>query len=167
MRKLGRQEQEAAEVQPVGEVVEAGERHVGRADHQRDQVVAQTGEGERTEEDEQHDRAVHREQLVVDVLGHEVVVRHDELGADALGQQPGEQEPDKRRDQVVEADLLVVGAGDVFDEAGRAGPGHDLHQCRLGGDHPLFGAILDEGHELLVTPAVVVEPGICFAYQAW
>jgi hypothetical protein len=69
------EDQEAAQVQPVGEVVEAGEGHVRRADLERDDVVRQA-EGEGAEEDEQHDRAVHREQLVERVEGDEVVVRH-------------------------------------------------------------------------------------------
>jgi hypothetical protein len=48
------------------------------------------------------------------------------------------------------------------------GPGDDLHQIRLGLDRRqmVLGAILDEGHELLDTPAVVVDPGFCWEYQA-
>jgi hypothetical protein len=89
-QKPGRHEEEAAQVQPVGEVVEARKRHVGRADHQRDQVVAQSRERERSQEHEQHDRAVHSEQLVEHVLGHECVVGDDQLRPDAFSQQAGE-----------------------------------------------------------------------------
>ena len=53
----------AEEVQPVGEHVEARERDVGRTDLQRHQGVGEAGEQWGGEE-QQHDRAVHREQLV-------------------------------------------------------------------------------------------------------
>ena len=52
------------EVEPVGEHVEPRERHVGRADLQRHERVGEGGE-QRRREQQQHDRAVHREHLVV------------------------------------------------------------------------------------------------------
>ena len=54
----------AEQVEPVGERVQARERHVGRADLQRHRHVRESGE-QRRREQQQHDRAVHREELVV------------------------------------------------------------------------------------------------------
>ena len=56
----------AEQVEPVAQRVEPRERHVGRADLQRHEVVREP-ERERHEEQEHHDAAVHREQLVVRV----------------------------------------------------------------------------------------------------
>ena len=54
-----------AQVQPVRQGVQPGERHVGRADLQGHDVVGQTAEGEGAGEQVQHQAAVHGEQLVV------------------------------------------------------------------------------------------------------
>ena len=56
---------EPLEVQPVRQGVQPGERHVGRADLQRQDVVGQPAEGEGSGEQVQHQAAVHGEQLVV------------------------------------------------------------------------------------------------------
>ena len=54
----------AEQEEPVGEHVQPRERHVGRADLQRHDHVGEADE-QRRREHQQHDRAVHREQLVV------------------------------------------------------------------------------------------------------
>ena len=60
-------EQQAAEQEdPVAERVQPRERHVARADHERDQVVEEH-RAQRHDREEDHGRAVHREQLVVRV----------------------------------------------------------------------------------------------------
>ena len=64
VRKPDEHREAAEQVEPVRERVEARERHVAGADLQRHEVVRQA-EGERPEEQEQHDAAVHREELVV------------------------------------------------------------------------------------------------------
>jgi hypothetical protein len=142
--EAGAHDHEATEVQPVRQVVEAGERHVRRPDLQRDDVVGQT-EGEGAQEDEEHDRAVHRQELVVDARLDEVVVGDDQLAAHHLGHEAGEEEADESRHHVVEADLLVIGARYELDQTGRAGPGHDLGELLLG-EPSACGAFLDEGH---------------------
>ena len=75
--------------QPVAEGVEPRERHVAGADLQRHEVVGQP-EGERADEQQQHDRAVHREELVVDVRAHQ---RTDRAGPAA----PASPRPSRRR----------------------------------------------------------------------
>ena len=66
--------------------------------------------GERgDDEQEDHQRRVHREERVVG-RGREVLqARRRQLGADALGQHPADDEEDERRHQVLDADHLVVG----------------------------------------------------------
>jgi len=75
-RAVGGQEpaddDEAAEqVKPVGQRVEPRERDVRRADLQRDDEVREA-EGERRCEQEHHDRAVHRYELVVLLVRHQL-----------------------------------------------------------------------------------------------
>ena len=70
----------AEQVQPVRERVQARERHVARADHQRHEEVAEPGE-DRHDDEEDHRRAVHRHRAVVGVLRQEVLVRRRELRA--------------------------------------------------------------------------------------
>ena len=54
-----------AQIDPVREGVHPRERHVPRADHQRDQVVPERPRGHRDHEQEDHRDPVHREHLVV------------------------------------------------------------------------------------------------------
>ena len=64
----------AEQQQPERQRVEPRERHVARADHQRHEVVAEAGH-HRHDEQEDHRRPVHREQLVVVLGGQQRVVR--------------------------------------------------------------------------------------------
>ena len=94
--------------QPVRERVQAWKRHVGRADHQRDDEVREAREG-RDHEQEDHQRGVDRDEAVV-LLRIEVLrARLRQLGAeDHRHQAPGEEEED-RRHEVLDSDHLVVG----------------------------------------------------------
>ena len=73
----------AAQVQPVRQGVEAGERHVGRAHLQRQDVVGQPAEGEGPGEQVQHQAAVHGEQRVVLLEAQQRAVGAGQLRADA------------------------------------------------------------------------------------
>ena len=64
VRKPDTVDERAEQVQPVGEGVQPRERDVGRADLQRQHQVGER-EHDRRREEQQHDRAVHGEQLVV------------------------------------------------------------------------------------------------------
>ena len=139
----------AAQEQPVGEGVEPGEGHVGRADLQRHQVVGHA-EPERAEEQEQHDAAVHGEELVVGLQAHEVVVGHRQLDPHEHRHGAGDQEHDEARHHVVEADLLVVGTGQVGEEPLALRPGDDLDQAAFRG-LVLRGPLLEQGHRDLLT----------------
>jgi hypothetical protein len=84
------------------------ERHVLGADHQRQHEVAEDGRHGGNQDEEHHHDAVHREQLVVGVRRPEITGRRRELGADAGGERAAEHERQRTRDQVHQADALVV-----------------------------------------------------------
>ena len=71
-------------------------------------TLARPGEG-RDDEQEDHQRGVHREQAVVGARREVLVARRRQLGADALGQRAADQEEDEGRAQVLHPDHLVVG----------------------------------------------------------
>ena len=60
---------------------------------------------------QQHQRAVHGEQLVVLLIGHDVLVRAEQLDPHDQRHDPGAQEEEERGDQVQVPDDLVVGRG--------------------------------------------------------
>ena len=94
--------------QPERERVQPRERHVGRAEHQRDDVVAEPGE-RRDHEQEDHQRRVVRDQDVERLRVEELVARLRELGAEEHREHAADAEEDDRRDDVLDADHLVVG----------------------------------------------------------
>ena len=104
----GVEDDAARQQQPEGQGVQAREGHVARADHQRQEVVRQAGH-HRHDEQEDHRRPVHREQLVVDFGRHERVVRRPELQADHQRLDAAEAEEHERRDHVHDPDALVIG----------------------------------------------------------
>ena len=107
-----------------------GKRHVARPDHERDQEVAERPGQERDDHEEDHDRRVHREQLVVELRRHLVAERGvgpeqpaqdrhrlpgpGQLPADGHRQQAAEHEEDQAREQELDADDLVIGREDVL-----------------------------------------------------
>ena len=104
----GQDDQPAEQEQPERQRVEPREDHVRRADLERHEVVRQRRHG-RGREQQHHDRAVHREQLVVALLVDQLEPRHRELAADHEREQAAEQEEPERRCQVQQPDPLVVG----------------------------------------------------------
>ena len=111
------QEREPSEEeQPVGHRVQARERHVVGADHQREQVVPEARE-DRDDDEKDHRRSVNREELVVAVARDEVLVRRRELRTHEQRHDPAGHEEEQRRGDVEDPDPLVVGrrqpAGDA------------------------------------------------------
>ncbi len=104
----GHDHRAAEEEQPVGEGVEPRERHVGRPDLQRHDVVREA-EQDRRRVQQQHDRAVHGEQLVVLLDREDLQARPGELGAHQQRHQSADQEEAERRDQVEDPEVLGVG----------------------------------------------------------
>ena len=106
--EAGEQDQSAEREEVVAEQVQPRERHVGGPDLQRQQLVGEADE-QRGGEQQQHDRAVHREQLVVLLVGQDVLVRAHELDPDQQRHDPRAAEEEERGNQVHVADHLVVG----------------------------------------------------------
>jgi len=103
-----REEDDAAhEEEPVRQGVEPREGDVARADHERDEVVAEARQ-DRDDEEEDHRRPVHGEELRVAVLRDEVVLGLRKLQAHEQRHQPGGEEEAERGDDVEDADPLVV-----------------------------------------------------------
>jgi hypothetical protein len=106
-----------------------GEGHVARADHERDHEVAKRPRQERDDHEEDHDRRVHREELVVKLRRHLVperrirpqqpaqdrhrLPRPGELPAHRHRQQSADDEEDQAGEEKLDADDLVVGREDV------------------------------------------------------
>jgi len=87
--------------------VQPGEGDVGCADLQRHDVVGEA-EHDRGRVEQQHDRAVHGEQLVVLLVAQELQARPGELGADQQRQGAAHHEEREGGDQVEDRDLLGV-----------------------------------------------------------
>src|SRR5699024_8520322 len=107
-----RQEDDATEAeQPEAEGIESGEGDGGGADLQRDDVVAEADHDGGAEE-QQHDRSVEREHLVVLLVRQELQARQEQLGADEQGHQSRDEEHDEASDDVHQTDRLVIGRGE-------------------------------------------------------
>ena len=78
----------------------------------------------RDDEQEDHHRGVHREQLVVDVLvGEELEAGLGELRPDDEREDPADEEEDERVDDVHDPDLLVIGRRQPLVQAAPVGGG--------------------------------------------
>ena len=115
-------------VEPVRQGVQAGERHVGRADHERHEEVAEPGE-DRDDDEEHHPRPVHRDDLVVGVARHDAAVGVRELRADQQREEAGDGEEEPGGRDVEDPDPLVVD-GDEPARHAAALPGGDRSAAR-------------------------------------
>ena len=88
--------------------IELREREVLRADHDRHEEVAERRRNRRDQEEEHHHDAVHREQLVVGVVGDEIAGRRREIEPDEHGEGAADEEEERDRRQVQERDALVI-----------------------------------------------------------
>ena len=162
-------EDEAAHEQhPEAHRVELREGHVPGADHQRHEVVAEPGH-DRHDEQEDHRRPVHREELVVRLRRQQRVVRLGELQADEQRLDAAQHEEHEGEDQVHDPDLLVVRRGHP-----RRPPGvrardlvrDDLRQRGEGGRGRRRGDERLRGHGAVLT-AWRWRPGLRPAGAAW
>ncbi len=113
------QQQHSEQIDPVAHHVDIGEHHVARADHQRNEVVAEASQEQRGEQVDHHDHAVHRDVLQVggrrDEREH---VRETELQPHDSRQHQRHQPHGNRGDRVLNGDDLGVLAPDVFADEG-------------------------------------------------
>ena len=105
---------------PEGEGVDPGKRHVTRPDHQRHEVVAETGE-DRDDPEEDHGRPVQRHDLVVGLRRQEVVVSYRQLGAHQEGHDAAHQEEEEGGVEIEDPDLLMVDRRQPFDDGAPPG----------------------------------------------
>ena len=111
-----RQDRQAAGgEQPEGQGVDPGERHVEGADLQRHEEVPEPRE-QREDHEEDHQRPVQREELVVGVRGEDLRPRPGELGPHQQREDPCHGEEREAVDQVEQSDLLVIGRGQPVEE---------------------------------------------------
>ena len=130
-----RTEHPAGQECPVRGHVEARERHVGRADLEGHDVVAEGSDRERHDAHEDHDGPVHRPELVVE-LGRHHAPRHrvfaeelpdpgkrppgiGELPAHQHHQAETDQQEDERGQPVLQSDGLVIDGEDVLAPEGQ------------------------------------------------
>ncbi len=115
--EAGHQHQHRQQIDPEAQHVHVREHHVARADHQRDQVVAEAAEKQRRQQVDHHDHSVHRHELVValgvDELEH---AGKADLQAHQVGQQQPHQADGDGGAGVLHGNHLVVLAPDVARE---------------------------------------------------
>ncbi len=111
------EEKAAQNEHPHTERIEPRKCDVPRPQHERDHVVEEHL-AQRHDREEDHRRAVHGEQLVVELRRHEGIVGLRELNADEQRLDPAEEEEGQRADPVENRDPLVVDRRDPAPEAG-------------------------------------------------
>jgi hypothetical protein len=117
----------AEQVQPVAERVQSREGDVGGADLQRQHDIGEA-EHDRGRVEEQHDRAVHGEQLVELFRRQELQARARQLGTHQQGHQTTDEEEGHRGHQVHHTQDLRVGGGDGLVDERPLG----ARTCRVG-----------------------------------
>jgi hypothetical protein len=110
-QQAGQDQHEGRRQQPEADVIQARERHVRRADHQRDEPVAEAADQRWHDREEDHDQAVRRDDGVPFLArGDDGPAGMLELGAHDDRQQQPDQAGADREDQIEGADILVVRA---------------------------------------------------------
>jgi hypothetical protein len=109
--EAGHTDHRAEQEEPERECVESRECHVRGTDLQRQHQVGEP-EHDRRRIEQQHDRAVHGEQLVVLLVGQELQSGRGQFGAHQQRQQAADEEEDEAGDHVHDPDQLVIGRGD-------------------------------------------------------
>ena len=115
-----RQQRERHRQQPERDVVHARERHVRRADHQRNHPVAETADHRRHHHEEDHDQAVrgHKYVVLVSLVENLHAGKH-QFRPDRHRHQGADEPRDEGEHQVHRADVLVIGRIDEPPPAGR------------------------------------------------
>ncbi len=106
--EAAQRDERAEDEQPERQRVQPREGHVRGADLQRQHQVGEP-EHDRRRIEQQHRRAVHREQLVVLLVGQELQTRQGQLSANEQRHEPRDREEDEAGNHVHDADQLVIG----------------------------------------------------------
>ena len=115
--RQGKQERGGRQ-QPETPVIEARQRHVGRADHQRDHPVGKSGGGRHQCREDHHQR-MDADQLVEKLGLHQLQSGLEQLGAYREDHDAADEEHDQRKGQVHRPDVLVVRRRQPADETTR------------------------------------------------
>ncbi len=129
-QEAGQHRHAAEEEEPVARHVQPRERHVRGSNLERDHEVPESSDSEGDHPEEDHDGAVHRPELVVELREHRPArharlaedpaeqrqrgARVGELPAHEHHQRKAEEEKQQAGDRVLDADDLVVGGEDVL-----------------------------------------------------
>jgi hypothetical protein len=145
----GDQAERAADHEDVpAEQVEAREGQVARAQHHGEDEIADGGGDGGNEEEEDHDHAVEGEEFVVSVVGNQVSLGCHQVEADDCGEDAADEEENGHRDQIKDADALVIEREEPgFDRVRNV----DVGVARLEG-----GVVGDGGHISVRCPQSVV-----------
>ncbi len=102
-------ENRAERIDPPAQNVDPWKRQVARADHHRDQEVAQHRRDGRDQKKPDHDDAMHRKHLVVSLWLKQVALRRNQFQPDQRGEYPAHEEHERDGDEIQYGDALVVG----------------------------------------------------------
>src|SRR5271167_51703 len=105
------QEQTAESGEPEAPGVEAGEGHVARADHERDEVIAKTEQDGHGDEKD-HGGAMHGKHLIEELRRDEMIVRNNELVAHDGGFDAADHEEQDGVENVENSETFMVNGGD-------------------------------------------------------
>ena len=83
-------------------------REVFGADHERHEEIPEHGRNDGDEEEKHHHHAVHREQLVVGLVRHQIAGRRRELEAQQHGEDAADEEEERDGGEVQQGDPLVI-----------------------------------------------------------
>src|SRR5207237_5489853 len=101
------EQQATKEKHPVTKRVQAGKRHIPRADHQWHEIINQSGDN-RDADQKDHRGAVHRKEAIENIGWQYGVVRRDQLDAYHQHHEPGEEEKNQGGTDVHQAEFLVI-----------------------------------------------------------
>ena len=109
-RQDRKQRHRAAEHEQVpAQQVEPGKGEIARADHQRDDEIAERVGDRRNQEEPHHDDAVHGEEAVVHVGADEIGLRRRELDPDRGCRRAADEEEKDQAGEIEDGDTLVIG----------------------------------------------------------
>ncbi len=149
--------------QPERQRIEPRKRHLGRPDLEWHDRVRKADRHRRAEE-QQHDRPVHREQLVEALLADQLEAGRCEFGPHLHRQQPAHEEHREGRRDVEEPDPLVVGRRQPASQPADLNRNRGRGRQPRGGDRPrrVHGAALpDTDGEPLPDADGEPLPGTC------
>ena len=88
--------------------IDFGKRQILGAQHDRHQKISQRGGDGRDQEQEHHDDAVQREQLVISVRGNQVALGSEQLQANQGGERSAEKEEKRDGHQIHQRDAFMI-----------------------------------------------------------